>query len=604
MIGGLSHWTRILDSQSVSCPENSLPFDRRFIPSRYVACAEPVGGCEPGDLAVEIRPRISGTEHDLSLDARGCRPAGFLLRFAPSHLRLACVLLTLNIGSGACDRVPESSAFSELSAPAPGRVTWRGWAERDSARVLNRPLFVFLYSSRSYWCREMASRGFEDPELARAIGRGTWPVRVDVDRRPDLAERFGLGGWPSTAILTPEGEWMTGSTYLDPDDLRELLRRVWVYSNNPKRWADFERERRNLALWTAREAPPSPRAEVSPVLLQSFTDSTVAALKRDEVQGPESFLALLDGDDPVARALALERLNEIVASPLRDSDGTFFQRRLTPDGAVLDREKTLAMNAGWLAVLARTDTVAAIELGDALIGGFHAPRKGMFVAGFAGFSEESSGAVLLEAGRAPPRDPAVYTSWNALAVTGLAALYQASSRTDYLDLARDVMASIRTRLTHPAGGMRHVLDQPASPVFLLADQAVVARAALDLYSAGGDTAEFRFALKLTDVMLERLLDDTGALRDRWPEPDAAVFHAVDRLVPSGNGVAVQVLTRLYGLTANRRYAETAGEILAALASSHLARASSAGALHRGMALYLRLEAGPAPPSVPRNFDNN
>ena len=447
----------------------------------------------------------------------------------------------------------------------------------------------------------MVSRSFEAPALVREIERGTWPVRVDVDRRPDLAERFGLGGWPSTAILTPDGDWMTGSTYLDPDDLRELLRRVWVYSNNPKRWADFERERRNLALWTAREAQPSPRAEVSSGLLQSFTDSTVAALKRDEVPGPESFLALLDGDDSAGRALAVDRLKEIVESPLRDSDGTFFQRRLTPDGAVLDREKTLAMNAGWLAVLARTDTAAAIELGDALIGGFHAPRKGMFVAGFAGFSEESSGAVLLEADRAPPRDPAVYTSWNALAVTGLAVLYQASSRTDYLDLARDVMASVRTRLAHPEGGMRHVLDQPASPVFLLADQALVARAALDLYSAGGDTAVFRFALKLTDVMLERLLDDTGALRDRWPEPDTAVFHAVDRLVPSGNGVAVQVLARLYGLTANRRYQETAGEILAALANSHLARAAYAGALSRGMAMYLRVV--PAPPSVSQDRDN-
>ena len=543
---------------------------------------------------------MPGRNTIFSLDASGGRPAGFLLRLASSHLRPACVLLTLSFGSGACDRVPESSAFSELSASPPGQVTWREWSERDSARVLKRPLFVFLYSRRSYWCREMASRGFEDPELARAIGRGTWPVRVDVDRRPDLAERFGLGGWPSTAFLTPEGEWMTGSTYLDPEDLRELLRRVWVYSNNPKRWADFERERRNLALWTAREAQPSSRAVVSSGLLQSFTDSTVAALKRDEVPGPESFLALLDGDDSAARALALDRLNEIVASPLRDSDGTFFQRRLTPDGVVLDREKTLAMNAGWLAVLARTDTAAAIDLGDALIGGFHAPRKGLFVAGFAGFSEESSGAVLLDAGRTPPRDPSVYTSWNALAVTGLAALYQASSRTDYLDLARDAMASIRTRLTHPAGGMLHVLDQPASPVFLLADQALVARAALDLYSAGGDTAEFRFALKLTDVMLERLLDDTGALRDRWPEPDAAVFHAVDRLVPSGNGVAVQVLTRLYGLTANRRYAETAGEILAVLANSHLARAAYAGALSRGMAMYLRVVPTP---SVPQDRDN-
>lgn len=507
------------------------------------------------------------------------------------HLRPACVFLTLIAGFAGCERVPEASVFSELSAPPPGRVNWKEWSNRDSARVLNRPLFVYLYSRRSYWCRDMVSRSFEAPGLVRAIERGTWPVRVDVDRRPDLAERFGLGGWPSTAILTPDGDWMTGSTYLDPEDLRELLRRVWVYFNNPKRWTDFERERRNLALWTAREARPLPRAAVSSGLLQAFADSTAAALKRGEFPGPESFIALLDADDSAARTLALDRLKKVVSSPLRDSDGTFFQRQLSPDGVVLDTEKTLASNAGWLAVLARTDTAAAIDLGDALVRGLFAPRNGLFAAGFAGFSEESGGAVLLEAGRAAPRDPAVYTSWNALAVTGLAALYQASSRTAYLDLARDVLASIRARLTHPDGGLRHSLDQPGPPVFLLADQALVARAALDLYSAGGDSAAFRFASELTDVMLDRLLDETGALRDRWPEPDTAVIHAVDRLAPSGNGVTVQVLARLYVLTGNRRYLETAGEILAALANSHLARAAAAGALCRGMAMYLRLETG-------------
>ncbi|MDE2997503.1 MAG: DUF255 domain-containing protein [Gemmatimonadota bacterium] len=512
-------------------------------------------------------------------------------------MRPAFALLALSSGFAGCERVPEVSAFSELSAPPPGRVTWKAWSDRDSARVLNRPLFLYLYSSRSYWCRDMASRSFEDPGLAVAIGRGTWPVRVDVDRRPDLAERFGMGGWPSTAILTPDGDWMTGSTYLDPEDLRELLRRVWVYYNNPKRWTDFERERRNLALWTAREARPISRAEVSSGLLQAYTDSTANALKRGAHPGPEAFLVLLDGDDAAARALALERLKTVVSSSLRDSDGTFFQRQLTPDGVVLDTEKTLASNAGWLAVLARTDTAAAIDLGNALIRGPFAPRNGFFAAGFAGFSEASGGAVLLEAGRAAPRDPAVYASWNALAVTGLAALYQASSRTAYLDLAREVLASIRTRLTHPEGGIRHALEGSEPPVFLLADQALVARAALDVYGAGGDSAAFRLALELTDVMLERLLDDSGALRDRWPEPDAAVIHAVDRLVPSGNGAAVQVLARLYLLTGHRRYMETAGEILAALANSHLARAAGAGALCRGMAMYLRLETGRAT-SVP------
>ena len=36
---------------------------RRFIPSRYVACAELVEGCEPGDSTAEFKLSISGTDH-------------------------------------------------------------------------------------------------------------------------------------------------------------------------------------------------------------------------------------------------------------------------------------------------------------------------------------------------------------------------------------------------------------------------------------------------------------------------------------------------------------------------------------------------------------
>ena len=519
-------------------------------------------------------------------------------RFLPNPLLAACLCATLNTGFAACDRAPDRPA---LTAPPPGRVIWRTWSARDSARVLNRPLFLYLYSSRSYWCRDMVRRCFGDAGLARSIGQGTWPVRVDVDRRPDLAERFGVGGWPSTAILTPDGDWMTGSTYLDPDDMRELLRRVRVYFNNPKRWGDFERARRNLARWVAREARNLPREAPAAGLLYQFADSTEAALARGEAPGPESFLALLDADESAARDLALARLKEIASSPLRDSDGMYFQRGLTPDGAVLDREKTLAANAGWLAVLARADTAAAVDLGNALVGGLYAPQSDLFVAGLAGFSEQSGEAVLLESGLAAPRDPAVYTSWNALAVTGFVALYRTSGTTAYLDLARDVLASLRKRLTHPEGGMRHVMHPPGEPQFLLADQALAARAALDVYSAGG--GDFRFASVLTDMMLERLFDDSGALRDRWPEPDTAVIHAVDRLVPSGNGVAVQVLSRLYALTGHSRYREAAGEILETLANRHLRRAANAGALYRGMAMYLRLGAGRTSRAEPRESEH-
>ena len=54
----------------VSCPKNTSPFYRRFIPSRSVAFARRPGQvasalapCEPGDSTAEFRQLIFGTEH-------------------------------------------------------------------------------------------------------------------------------------------------------------------------------------------------------------------------------------------------------------------------------------------------------------------------------------------------------------------------------------------------------------------------------------------------------------------------------------------------------------------------------------------------------------
>jgi hypothetical protein len=52
---------------------------------------------------------------------------------------------------------------------------------------------------------------------------------VDNDRRPDVNSRYNMGGWPTTAFLTPEGDILTGATYLPPDKMRHLLDRVAAY---------------------------------------------------------------------------------------------------------------------------------------------------------------------------------------------------------------------------------------------------------------------------------------------------------------------------------------------------------------------------------------
>ncbi len=511
---------------------------------------------------------------------------------------LAAGLFAGCTGQGSPPGEPEALSPPAVSEAPAGQVAWRSWAGRDSARTLGRPVFLFLYTRRSYWCREMVERCFEDRELAREIVRGTFPIRVDADRRPDLAERFGMGGWPSVVFTMPEGDVLTGSTYMDPVDLVQLLRRVRVFFDNPKRREDLERERGYLKARIAREDRRRMRLAPTPDLLHRLVDSTRTAIARGENPGCEALTMLLEygrlKGDVGAEEAALAGLDRL--GRMRDRDGAFFLASLTPDAAVVDREKNLAVNAGLLGVFAKAAKQTgkralkeiAVGLGEALREGFYVPQDSLFLAGWAGFDERvvsgEARAVLPGEGAAPRRDPAFYAGWNALAVSAFLDLHRAVGDDRYLRVGRRVLASLRQRLLRPEGGVRHSPDADAP--LLLEDQALVARAALDLFEVEGRDEDLRFARDLADLMVARFADASGALRDRTPEPDRAVTPAFDRLLPSGNGIAAQVLLRLHTHTAHAPYRETAGGILTALVGPHIDRAAHLGALARGLVLYL------------------
>ncbi|MCZ6636088.1 MAG: DUF255 domain-containing protein [bacterium] len=460
-----------------------------------------------------------------------------------------------------------------LPLPA-GQIVWRSWSARDSASVLERPMLLFLYTERSFWCREMVRQCFENADLAREINRGTFPIRIDADMRPDLVERFGMGGFPSTVFLTPQGDWITGGTYLDPEDLQRLLRRVRIYFDIPERREDLERERQILAKRLAKKNRHPSAIVPSLALFKQRLDSTVVVLKKGVWPGEEAVMMVLESGDSAARVLALKVLDRLMESRLRDSDGTFFLAPLSDDWEVLNREKHLAHNAGLLSLFCltarQTEHVVyrdvARTLGNALVDRFYVSKDTLFAAGWPDFETRS-------------RDGAYYAGWNAMAVSGLVSLYGITKEARYLDIARLVLESLKRRMGHPGGGIRH---SPGfqGPLFL-EDQALVARAALDLYAVSEQEEHLQLARDLADGIQQQFGLDSGAFQDRYPEPGSPVSPVIDRFLPSGNGVAVQVMIRL-----PMQDPLAVGRILTSLLRGPLDRSAFAGALNRGLGLYL------------------
>ncbi|MFQ6057500.1 MAG: DUF255 domain-containing protein [Anaerolineae bacterium] len=132
----------------------------------------------------------------------------------------------------------------------PEKIRWREWGEEafQEARELDRPI---LLSISATWCHVMDRTSYADEEVAELINSAFIPIRVDNDRRPDINARYNMGGWPTTAILTPGGDILTGGTYIPPEQLKQVLRQIsqYYHLNKAHVYATIlERKRRaNLA---------------------------------------------------------------------------------------------------------------------------------------------------------------------------------------------------------------------------------------------------------------------------------------------------------------------------------------------------------------------
>ena len=72
----------------------------------------------------------------------------------------------------------------------------------------------------------MDEKTYSDPDVARAINDNLVPVRVDIDRRPDISERYNRGGFPTTAFLSDHGESIWGATFVPPTDMMRIIRAI------------------------------------------------------------------------------------------------------------------------------------------------------------------------------------------------------------------------------------------------------------------------------------------------------------------------------------------------------------------------------------------
>ena len=175
----------------------------------------------------------------------------------------------------------------------------------------------------------------------------------------------------------------------------------------------------------------------------------------------------------------------------------------------------------------------------------------------------SKSVLLAERSRrvAPGRDEKQLTSWNALAIKGLAIAGRALDREDLVDAAVAAADFIRNNLFREGHLLANYKDGEAKLGAYLDDYAFLLDALLELLQSRFSPIHLEFAIRVAELLLDDFEDESGGGFYFTAEGHEKLMHRpkplADEAVPSGNGVAAIALQRLGFLLGETSYLEAA-----------------------------------------------
>jgi uncharacterized protein len=452
-------------------------------------------------------------------------------------------------------------------------IRWAEWGDEafGRARAAGRPILLSLGARWCHACHRMDEETWEHPGVVAAVEVATVPVRVDADARPDVYGCYHLGGLPTTALLTADGGFVRGGTFLAPPQFFAFLEAA-------------------LAGWRAGRVParrppasrPAPGDLVEAVIrkLRGRVDAEHGGFGSAPKQPETHALRLLLGSWRASRDATVERivrgaLDAILEHLADPRDGGFFRYAAAADWSSPHTEK-VAVDQALIARLLLEAGAALAEpryLEAARETLAHARRRladheGRVFASVAADPDYYAGA------RGPAEPPPVdrrrfadasaailSAAWLAFALTGDPAGFHPECRA-----------------AAPDGRVPHRLDRREGVAGLLRDQALALDAALIEYRVSGDAALLEWAERVAAWTIRHLWDERRGAFVAVPERagDGVMLPQMFPLLANGEmALGLADLAAHTGRDEHRRHAERLVKALSAEASGSPAGASVA-----------------------------
>ncbi|UCE96521.1 MAG: thioredoxin domain-containing protein [Candidatus Bathyarchaeota archaeon] len=493
------------------------------------------------------------------------------------------------------------------------KVTWLSWGKEAFQKSKNQdiPILLDISAVWCHWCHVMDQTTYSDVEVIKLIEEKFVPIRVDRDQRPDIDKRYNMGGWPTTVILTPEGNVITGTTYIPPQQMKNWLQNISDFYKKNQHQNIVKAKSKELKRRTKKSSMP--RNFNHEALLSIIDDLTLKITSNfDSMHGgfgsapkfPHSealALALLEHHIQGHKALlniVKKTLHKMGQSGIYDKeDGGFFRYSTTRDWSLPHYEKMCEDNAKLLVnylqafqatgekefketargILEYVDT----NLNDQENGGFYGSQDA---------DEEYYKLNFLDRQKrtAPRIDKTLYTNWNAMMIS--AYLYASVVLKDrsYLKTGLRALDFLLEKSFNHKNGMYHYYSNGVKQLSgLLSDQIFMMKCLIDTYQTTADRQFIGFAESVAEFMLSNLWSGSEGFYDRPKDAHALGFLRTIVIPFEENCAAIDAFLRLHYLTDKRNYIEVARKTLKHLASSYQRYGLLAAAYGLAIELYQR-----------------
>ena len=452
------------------------------------------------------------------------------------------------------------------------RVDWRSWGPEAVAEAerTDTPILLSLTATWCGTCHEMDARTYAEPAIAANINDSFVPVRVDADRHPRVRERYNMGGFPTTAFLTPQGELLSGTTYLGPDGMRQVVDRI------RERWRDKGASAGRIPRALADE--PTPAGDLDERIEEHIAGQLSEQF--DPHHGGWGTEAKFPLPRTVEFALKRERQQALqtldaIAQHLQDTvDGGFFRFATGGDWSDVRYEKVLDTNAALLRAFAnaylytgeaayREPAARTVEyLTDTLwtgiaVGGSQGPGQG---AAYYSLSADQ------RADHESPRtDLTVFAGGNALAADAMLTYYSYTDDDRARSYAERILDALEDDLVEADSGVvtHYRAGDETGETHLLEDAASVVTAWCRARQVLGDQRYTAVARRVADETIDTLWD--GAFRDGPARGEGLCdrpLYPIDSSVAFADG-----LLDLAAITGDERYREVATDAIEAFAGA-------------------------------------